>query len=327
MNTPKTILIADDNLTIQRMATEMLSGEGLEVVTVSNGMAAIKKIPTLMPLVVVADVDMPGKDGYEVCEFVKSQPALNHIRVVLVVSDTDPLDNQRGLHAQLDGVVKKPFDRQEFVSLVMKCAGQAEASRPAPPVAELPQPAEAAPWDDYLEPPPESAAVQQEAAGPVDPEKPLSSPPAVIFSEPGPAEPSTAFEDAAASPEGDWTVGISAPPEKSNDEAVFNHSDAELPAWAPDAGAPADSRTVFESQSTPPLPEAIADEEGGGGASAEEGDGLGTSAPKIDLSLVSSIVHRVVSRMAPPALSPESLAALERKLTDEIVTGLAADLP
>lgn len=123
----QTILVADDNLTMQRLASEILSQEGLEVVTVANGVAAIKKIPDLKPLVVLADADMPGKDGYEVCDFVKNQPELNHIRVLLAVSDADPYDEQRGLRAQIDEIIKKPFDREQLVSTVARCLEQVTA--------------------------------------------------------------------------------------------------------------------------------------------------------------------------------------------------------
>lgn len=129
---PPTVLVADDNLTVQRMASEMLSEEGMDVITVANGMAAIKKLPDVKPLVVVADVDMPGKNGYEVCDFVKSRPELGYVRVLLVVSDSDPLDGGRGAEVRADGVVKKPFDRQAFVSLVVKSLGEAQALCPPP---------------------------------------------------------------------------------------------------------------------------------------------------------------------------------------------------
>jgi CheY-like chemotaxis protein len=124
-----TILVADDNLTNQRTATEMLTQEGFEVVTVGNGMAALKKLSTLRPLVVLADVDMPGKDGYEVCEFVKHQPELSSVRVLLAVNDTDPYDQQRGARARADGIVKKPFDRKELVSVIIRYANEYEAQQ------------------------------------------------------------------------------------------------------------------------------------------------------------------------------------------------------
>lgn len=152
---PPTILVADDNLTVQRMASEMLTEEGMDVITVANGMAAIKKLPDVKPLVVVADVDMPGKNGYEVCDFVKSQPELGYVRVLLVVSDSDPLDGGRGVEVRADGVVKKPFDRQAFVSIVMKSLGEAQALCPPPaaaPVQEQPTHSELLEEQTYKEP-------------------------------------------------------------------------------------------------------------------------------------------------------------------------------
>ncbi|MGH9343324.1 MAG: response regulator [Terriglobia bacterium] len=134
----RTVLVADDNLTVQRMASEILSEQGMDVVTVANGMAAIKKLPDVKPLVVVADVDMPGKNGYEVCDFVKSQPELGYVRVLLVVSDTDPLDGGRGAEVRADGIVKKPFDRQEFISIVVKSLDEALALRPPSAAHEPP---------------------------------------------------------------------------------------------------------------------------------------------------------------------------------------------
>ncbi|MGH9354238.1 MAG: response regulator [Terriglobia bacterium] len=132
----RTVLVADDNLTVQRMASEMLSEEGMDVITVANGMAAIKKLSDVKPLVVVADVDMPGKNGYEVCDFVKSQPELGYVRVLLVVSDSDPLDGGRGAEVRADGIIKKPFDRREFVSMVVKSLDEAQALCPPPAVPE-----------------------------------------------------------------------------------------------------------------------------------------------------------------------------------------------
>ena len=66
------VLIADDSPTIQKRALGILKGEGFEVETVSNGVAAIKRLAFIRPAVVLADVSMPGRDGYEVCEFVKN---------------------------------------------------------------------------------------------------------------------------------------------------------------------------------------------------------------------------------------------------------------
>jgi len=133
-------LIADDSPTIQKRAGGILTGVGYEVVTVSNGVAAVRKLPMVMPLVVLADVTMPGKDGYEVCEFVKKDGALKHVPVLLVFSDTDPIEEGKAMQAQADGRISKPFHPQELVSVVGKFAAIAEAAAaeavaPPPPLA------------------------------------------------------------------------------------------------------------------------------------------------------------------------------------------------
>jgi CheY-like chemotaxis protein len=155
----RTVLVADDSPSIQNKAKGILTGEGLEVVTVSNGVAAIKKLPTIKPSLVIADVAMPGRDGYEVCEFVKNSPELSFVPVVLVFSDVDPYDDQRGARARADATIKKspgerdPFDHEELVAMVAKFLAQADAAAPkAPPPPPPPEP-EAAPLEPMDEAP------------------------------------------------------------------------------------------------------------------------------------------------------------------------------
>jgi CheY-like chemotaxis protein len=124
------VLVADDSPTIQKRALGILKGEGFEVETVSNGVAAIKRLAVLQPVVILADVSMPGRDGYEVCQFVKKSPELSHVPVLLVVSDMEPYDNARGAEVGADGIIKKPFEAHELISIVTKFAEQMEAQTP-----------------------------------------------------------------------------------------------------------------------------------------------------------------------------------------------------
>ena len=129
------ILVADDSPTIQRRAQGILQGEGFEVETVSNGVAAIKKLPKMQPVLVLADVSMPGKDGYEVCDYVKTSADLHHVPVLLVASDLEPYDEQRGAQVGADGIIKKPFSPHDLIAMVAKfvALGEAPASPPALP--------------------------------------------------------------------------------------------------------------------------------------------------------------------------------------------------
>ncbi len=132
----QTILVADDSPTMQRLANSLLTAEGLEVVTVSNGVAAIKKLPTARPDLILADVAMPGKDGYEVCEFVKNSAEIRHIPVLLIFSDLEPYQADRGERVHADGSVKKPFNQDDLIATVTKFLAQtALAHSPASPSA------------------------------------------------------------------------------------------------------------------------------------------------------------------------------------------------
>src|ERR1035438_6492594 len=136
------VLVADDSPTIQKRALGILKGEGFEVETVSNGVAAIKRLAVLHPVVILADVSMPGRDGYEVCDFVKKSPDLCHVPVLLVASDMEPYNSAKGTEVRADGIIKKPFEARELISIVVKFAEQYESATMAiPETATAPSPA------------------------------------------------------------------------------------------------------------------------------------------------------------------------------------------
>jgi CheY-like chemotaxis protein len=103
------ILVADDNSNIQKMVGLALKDQGIDVVAVGNGEAAVRKISDIHPDLVLADVFMPVRNGYEVCRYVKQDPRLSHIPVILLVGAFDPLDEQEAQRVGADGVLKKPF--------------------------------------------------------------------------------------------------------------------------------------------------------------------------------------------------------------------------
>jgi len=104
-----TILVADDNSNIQKMVILAFKGEGIDVVAVGNGDAAVKKTIEIIPDLVLADIFMPVRSGYEVCEFLKLDPRFSHIPVVLLAGAFDPFDAREAQRVGADGVLKKPF--------------------------------------------------------------------------------------------------------------------------------------------------------------------------------------------------------------------------
>src|SRR5579871_3605334 len=86
-----------------------LKDEGIDVVAVGNGEAAVRQLADVRPDLVLADVFMPVRNGYEVCEYVKNDAATAHVPVILLVGAFDPLDEQEAQRVRADGVLKKPF--------------------------------------------------------------------------------------------------------------------------------------------------------------------------------------------------------------------------
>ena len=118
------ILVADDNSNIQKMVGLALKDQGIDVVAVGNGEAAVRKISDVRPDLVLADVFMPVRNGYEVCQFVKADSALSHIPVILLVGAFDPLDEQEAQRVGADGVLKKPFVPPDPLISMVKSALQ-----------------------------------------------------------------------------------------------------------------------------------------------------------------------------------------------------------
>jgi CheY-like chemotaxis protein len=103
------ILVADDNSNVQKTVALALADLGVEVVAVNNGDAAIRKLADIAPDLVLADIFMPVRNGYEVCEYVKKDTRFSSVPVVLLVGAFDPLDEREAQRVGADGILKKPF--------------------------------------------------------------------------------------------------------------------------------------------------------------------------------------------------------------------------
>lgn len=121
----RTILLADDSLTIQKVVELTFMEEDFDVVSVSDGDRARAKLEELTPALVIADVHMPGASGYEVCRQVKAtHPG---VPVLLLVGTFEIFDEEEARSAGADGHLKKPFDSQELSQMVEGLVGGGEA--------------------------------------------------------------------------------------------------------------------------------------------------------------------------------------------------------
>ena len=130
------LLLADDSVTIQRVVELTFSGEDIDVVTVSDGEEAIARISTERPDIVLADIAMPKKNGYEVSAFVKEHPTLSRVPVLLLAGAFEPVDEERAKRVKCDGVLVKPFETHEVITRVRELIDTDHGA--APPASSLP---------------------------------------------------------------------------------------------------------------------------------------------------------------------------------------------
>lgn len=124
------ILLVDDSPHAQRIGERILSEEGFEVVTVSNADTALVRIEDVDPDVVIADVVMPGRTGYEICQYLKMSPRHRHVRVLLTAGVLEPIDAAQAQRVEADGSIKKPFEASALISAVRPLAEAAAKDRP-----------------------------------------------------------------------------------------------------------------------------------------------------------------------------------------------------
>jgi CheY-like chemotaxis protein len=117
------VLLADDSPHAQRMGERILREEGFEVITVSDGDTAMLRLRDADPDVIVADISMPGINGYQICEYVKTN--LPGSIVALTASAMEPFDDAEIARVRPDATLKKPFE----ASLLLELANRARKPR------------------------------------------------------------------------------------------------------------------------------------------------------------------------------------------------------
>ncbi len=127
---PLKIFVADDSVTIQKIVSLAFSGEDVVIQAVSDGNAALDALQSFKPDIVLADVFMPGCNGYEVCARIKEDPALSHVPVVLLVGTFEPFDEAEASRVQCDASLTKPFDTSELIQTVHGLTAKREAAQP-----------------------------------------------------------------------------------------------------------------------------------------------------------------------------------------------------
>jgi len=123
------ILLADDSPHAQRMGERILREEGFEVVSLTDGDAAVLRLADVDPDLILADVFLPGKSGFELWRLVKGDPHLRHVRVVLTAGLLEPFDEDEATRAGCDAILKKPFEASKVMETIHPLVKEAQMAR------------------------------------------------------------------------------------------------------------------------------------------------------------------------------------------------------
>jgi CheY-like chemotaxis protein len=312
------LLLADDSVTIQRVIELTFADEDIQVIAVGDGQQAIAKIETERPDVVLADIGMPERDGYEVAAHVKGAAHLSHIPVLLLTGAFEPIDEARARAVGCDGVLVKPFEPQMVINRVRDLlAGRRPSSLWAPTSAPAGAPASGHSARGRTG----DSADMSEPHRPEQPEVPRSPESLddyfdrldAAFTDEHARPPAAAAQGPAEQPArdlgadfGSWDIGSHEPARNEPDTV----REVSRPAPAPGPAAPP-STPVAEP---PPLADAFAALL----AAEQRVAPAAPAAPAITEEVVEDIVRRVIARMTDDAVRATVLDVAERLVREEI---------
>jgi CheY-like chemotaxis protein len=103
------LLLADDSITIQKVVNLTFADEGIEVIAFGDGDSAVESIDEVQPDIVLADVNMPGMNGYQICELMRANEGTKRVPVILLVGSFEPFDRDEAERVGADRYLTKPF--------------------------------------------------------------------------------------------------------------------------------------------------------------------------------------------------------------------------
>jgi CheY-like chemotaxis protein len=123
------ILVVDDNEDNANIIRDYLEARGYPITVAYNGDEAMASFATVKPSLVLLDVMMPGRDGWQVCREMKASPQGKDIRIIMVTALQDWNDKRQAIETGADDYVEKPFELARLASVVERNAAQLVQTR------------------------------------------------------------------------------------------------------------------------------------------------------------------------------------------------------
>lgn len=123
------ILLADDSPQALRLAEQILAGQGSEVVSVTDGAVAMRRLPDVKPDLLICDVYLATKNAFDLARFLKSQPEHRHIPIIFAAAPADEFSEQDAKNAGADVILRKPFEASALLGAVQELLEKSAAAR------------------------------------------------------------------------------------------------------------------------------------------------------------------------------------------------------
>ena len=114
------ILLADDSPQALRLAEQILAGKGWEVVSVTDGATALRRLPDVAPDLLITDVFLPTRNSFEIVRFLRSQEQYRHLPVIFAAAPSDEFNEDDARQAGADEILRKPFEASALLGAVEK---------------------------------------------------------------------------------------------------------------------------------------------------------------------------------------------------------------
>lgn len=223
MSVTPTVYFIDDSATMREVIKIAFRRENINVVAYNDAASALGQIEAAPPDVVITDVIMPDKDGYEVCQFIKQHPSLGNTPVILMSGVVNRTVAEKAFQVKADELIRKPFQPQDLITRVRHLLHLGNAPAPVPNQAAAVNAAAA--LSSIFQAPPSAPAGMPRAAAP--PRGPISAapgspfappvaasftPPAPVFGAPAAAAPAPTFAQPAYPPAPAPRAAVPPPP-------------------------------------------------------------------------------------------------------------------
>ena len=114
----KRVLVVDDEPNIVLSLEFLMNREGYAVNTAADGEAALKSVEEKPPHLILLDINMPKRNGFDVCQQIRANPEYNDVKILMLTAKGRDVDREKGLALGADDYVTKPFSTQEVVAKV-----------------------------------------------------------------------------------------------------------------------------------------------------------------------------------------------------------------